>query len=471
VTTVEAMRKRFENIFGKEEVSFSHHLLDISLMEEERLTEAELFVQKHLLKPTAVTTIDRILLSLMNYRRFTVSEIMLNNATLIIDEIHSYSPFTFSLIVEALRYLKEYHNVRLCIMSATMPQVIKDAFIKLDRKRTNKIRSLLSDKEVKEIYSEKKRTKIAKFYPGRLILEGIDEIIKAFKKHRKILVVVNTVSKAQTLFDMVKERTDKNTRIVLFHSRFTYGDRNKKQKEIDRINRLSQKVIFIATQIVEVSLDIDFDVLFTEIAPIDAIVQRAGRINRKGRKNLCNIYIFDVKDEEKGYLPYKRRQIEESRHIICTAKVKSEVDYLEMNEVFYNKIKDYYQFELQENKLDDFLEQIYEKGSIDKALSTRDGFLTIPVVPKCFKERVEETQKEIGRINQDLSMTKNTQERERLRNEKLNLTANLTKYFVPISFYNAKTTLLKEMGRIPFADLEYHLEKGIVKEDKDIVII
>lgn len=465
VTTVEAMRKRFEKIFGAKNISFSHHLLEISLMEEDRLTETELFIQKHLLKPTAVTTIDRIILSLMNFRRYTVSEVMLNNATLIIDEIHSYSPFTYSLIVEALKYLKEYHNVRLCIMSATMPKFIENTILNIEREKPE---FLLSESELEKFYSNKMRTKIAKFYKGKNVENGIGEIIKAIKDNRKILVVVNTVSKAQFIFDKISKKA-KNTKVLLFHSRYTYGDRNKKQKEIENINKKNEKIVLIATQIVEVSLDIDFDILFTEIAPIDAIVQRAGRVNRKGKKDICNVYIFDVKDDGKEYLPYKKEQIRQAREILTSFKVNNEADYLKMNETFYKKMQDFYQDELQENKLNDFLGQIYEKGSVDKAISTRDGFLTIPVVPICFRERIEKIQSKIKKINLKLKQEKDIIKSNSLKNRKLNLNAKIIKFFVPISFYNAKNSLLKGNTDIPFADIEYDYEKGVMK--KDIVIL
>lgn len=465
VTTVEAMRKRFEKIFGTENISFSHHLLEISLMEEDRLTEAELFIQKHLLKPVAVTTIDRIILALMNHRRYAVSEVMLNNATLVIDEIHSYPPFTYSLIVETLKYLKEYHNVRLCIMSATMPEFIKKTILNIEKKQP---KFLLSESEAKKFYSDKRRTTIAKFYKDKKIENSIREIIKAIKDNRKILVVVNTVSKAQFVFDKISKKV-KNANILLFHSRYTYGDRSKKQKNIEHIDKKNEKIILIATQIVEVSLDIDFDILFTEVAPIDAIVQRSGRVNRKGKKDICNIYIFDVKDSEKGYLPYKREQIKQARKILTSFKINNEADYLQMNETFYKAIEGFYQDELQEKKLNEFLGQIYEKGNIDKALSTRDGFLTIPVVPKCFRGRIERIQAEIKKINLKLKQEKDKVKIHRLRNKKLNLNAKITKFFVPISFYNAKNCLLKGNTDIPFADIEYDYEKGVMK--KDIVIL
>jgi len=464
VTTVDAMRERFEKIFDKEFVSFSHHLLEISLLEEERLSESELFIQKHLIRPVAVTTIDRILLSLMNYKRYTVNEALLNNATLIIDEIHSYSSFTFSLIVEALKYLKEYHNTKICVMSATLPKVIQDFLVDHVYKPNKKtIFPLLDSKETKKIYKAKKRTIIKAFYEGEAIEDSIPKIIKLIGKYIKILIVVNTVSKAQDIFRKLKEKQQIEGQFMLFHSRFTYGDRYKKLKQLEEIEKnqinLKGKFILVATQVVEVSLDIDFDILITEIAPIDAIIQRIGRINRKGKKGISSVYIFDVKDEEKGWLPYGKQHIEYARKIIKN-KVQSELDYLNMNEKFYDKLRTFFEQELSEKKLNEFLKQIYEKGSIDQALATRDGFMTIPVIPISFQEKIEEIQKEIEEINKKIRKENDEQKIKELKNERLKLSAEKAKYFVPVTFYNVKDTLMT-IEKIPFVDLDYDSQYGI----------
>jgi CRISPR-associated endonuclease/helicase Cas3 len=486
VTTVDAMRKRFEGtnrsigIFEEGDVSFSHHLLELSLMVDERLEEGEFFVQKHLLRSVAVTTIDRILLSLMNHRRYAVSEVMLNNAALIIDEIHSYSPFTFSLIIEALRYLKEYHNVKLCIMSATFPDVIKDALFKSDEGERARFQTLIPDERIREMYRKKRRTKITAFYEGKMIEDNADQIVDAIKAYKKVLVVVNTVWKAQNLFEIIKKKAkkcDKDINFILFHGRFIYRDRGSKQREVEEVEeRLKdpankERVILISTQIVEVSLDIDYNVLFTEIAPIDAIIQRAGRVNRKGKEEVSDIYVFDVKDDEKGYLPYKEEQINESRNILSNIKIHSELDYLDRNNEFYESLRNYYETELKENRLDEFLKQIYEKKSIDKALQTRDGFLTVPVVPVKFEEDVERINKKIDRINEEIK--RNRSESKRLRNERLNLLAERSGYFVPVPFYTAVSFADKSSdSSIMFIRLKYSSEIGIYREEeKEKVLI
>ena len=182
------------------------------------------------------------------------------------------------------------------------------------------------------------------------------------------------------------------------------------------------------------------------------------------------MYIFDVKDEEKGWLPYGKQHIEYARMIIKN-KVQSELDYLNMNEKFYDKLRTFFEQELSEKKLNEFLKQIYEKGSIDQALATRDGFMTIPVIPVCFQEKIEEIQKEIEEINEKIRKENEEQKIKELKNKRLKLSAEKAKYFVPVTFYNVKDTLMT-IEKIPFVDLDYDSQYGIkTKKEYKVWII
>src|SRR5207247_2464637 len=99
----------------------------------------------------------------------------------------------------------------------------------------------------------------------------------------KTLVVVNTVERAQELFEQV--RAEWTCPVLLAHSRFYDEDRKIRETQIDVLfgkNVLRGSCLMIATQVVEVGLDISCDLLLTELAPIDALIQRAGRCARWG---------------------------------------------------------------------------------------------------------------------------------------------------------------------------------------------
>src|SRR5699024_906775 len=116
-----------------------------------------------------------------------------------------------------------------------------------------------------------------------------------------ILVVCNTIKQAQLLYEELKELVDENELYIL-HSKFIRKDRAKKENQIlefgqtfDKNKKLDkQNCIWISTSIVEASLDIDFDYLFTELQDLNSLFQRLGRVNRKGKKDSSeyNSYVY-----------------------------------------------------------------------------------------------------------------------------------------------------------------------------------
>ena len=93
------------------------------------------------------------------------------------------------------------------------------------------------------------------------------------------------------MYRLVRNRIGQ-THAMLFHSRFIEQDRQEREERIVEGNQKTSGFVAVVTQIVEVSLDIDYDVMFTQVAPVDALVQRFGRVNRKGQKGLVPVYVF-----------------------------------------------------------------------------------------------------------------------------------------------------------------------------------
>lgn len=373
ITTIESMRHRFEDYyFDKNTVSFSHHLLFLSLYKEGRINEK--VSHKYFMKKAVVTSIDRILLSLMNCKNYPLLEISLNNSYMVVDEIHSYSPYTLSLILNALEYLQKYHNTKILVMSATLPSLIEKEL----HKRLNSV-EILPENMVKRRYTSKKRVKLE--YKEENLENYINEIIKLFKAGQKILVIFNTVNRAVKMYNALKNRRNIEFKrhILLLHSRFNQSDREEKNEFLETLKKVKfekKPFILVSTQVVEVSLDIDFDVMYTEISPFDSLVQRCGRINRKGEKGVRNVFIFDIENN----LPYEKSQIEETKSILENFKNINEWEFIEANNKYYNSLEDEYTKEFGRNGLSDFLERI-SRSKFGDMISTRDSFLSIPVIP------------------------------------------------------------------------------------------
>lgn len=374
ITTIESMRHRFEkNYFNQNEVSFSHHLLFLSLYKEGRLDEKT--HHQYFMKKAIVTSIDRILLSLMNSRHYPLLEMALNNSYMVIDEIHSYSPYTLSLILNALEYLRKFHNTKIMVMSATLPELIeKELASRIESKE------IFPQDMIEKRYKSKKRVELD--YKDEYLDNYIDEIVKGFENGRKVLVVLNTVNNSVDTFKRIVEKKKSlkyGKEILLLHSRFTQEDRDQKNRFIEKLKGKKYKerpFILVSTQVVEVSLDIDFDIMFTEISPFDSLVQRCGRVNRKGKKGVSQVRIFNVERE----LPYEKSQIDETKSILKNFQNRNEWEFIQANNLYYNSMKEKYQLEFGRNALDSFLKRI-SKSKYGELVSTRDNFITIPTIP------------------------------------------------------------------------------------------
>ena len=126
--------------------------------------------------------------------------------------------------------------------------------------------------------------------------EFIDKIYQK-NKNLKILVVCNTIKKANEIYEKLNDMGITN--INLIHSRFINSDRKKKEEEIFEFASSSKSGIWIGTQVVEASLDIDFDILITELSDLNGLFQRMGRCYRKrkfdGTTGKYNCFVFSKK--------------------------------------------------------------------------------------------------------------------------------------------------------------------------------
>ncbi len=234
------------------------------------------------MQPATVATVDQVLLSKFNWNQWGLVETNAMQSAIIFDEIHAYDLYTLGLILNTVRELAS-RGTQLCFMSATMPDFIKESL-------TNLLipfggHTLVDCPEAKD------EQRHCLFVEDKPLEEALADIEHAFQQGKKVLVIANTVDNACDMYRLVRDRIGK-THAMLFHSRFIEQDRQKREERIIERNQKVGGFVAVVTQIVEVSLDIDYDVMFTQIAPVDALVQRFGRVNRKGQKGLVPVYVF-----------------------------------------------------------------------------------------------------------------------------------------------------------------------------------
>ncbi|ASJ09420.1 CRISPR-associated helicase/endonuclease Cas3 [Thermococcus siculi] len=385
ITTTEAMRGRFETAFGTDMVSFAHSMLFLSLYRRGALDEK--LLHRYAMKPIFVSTVDQILLAFLNYPRFPVREFALRGAHWIIDEIHAYTPFTLSLILDAIEYAKNHLGTHVTVMSATLPTPLAGELEKRG------LKPLLPFDTIADRYRSRKRVEV------NVEGEPLENAVGDIKKERgKVLVVANTVTRARRLYEELEKELGKD-KVHLFHSRFINRDKEKKMKLVEGI----ESGVLVATQVVEVSLDIDYDVMYTEVAPIDALIQRFGRVNRRGRKK-GRVHIFEPEGKRK-HLPYDKDAFNASLNLLGELSgITNELDLLRINDQFYFSIWEKYERGIDEHPLLRTLKTVTRWKGSEGWLTTRDTFVSLPAVPKPYLDRAIELASE----------WENLSERERL---------------------------------------------------------
>jgi len=238
---------------------------------------------RRLAAPLIVTTIDQLFKIVFRYNGYEEILATLSYAKIVIDEIQMYSPALLAYILVGLKMITDMGG-KFAIMTATFPPVLYDLLdeLKIPYKRQPKL--------FKAPIEKRHRIKLWKDCDF-----DIEEIKEKGKKY-KVLVLANTIKKAQELYEKLEGENPK-----LLHSNYLKSDRKLLESAIMEFT--NRKInngngIWISTTIVEASLDIDFDVLYTDMCSADSLFQRMGRVYRK-REYLDkepNVYIYDNKN-------------------------------------------------------------------------------------------------------------------------------------------------------------------------------
>ncbi len=260
--------------------------------------------------PLRVCSPYQVLKAVYRLRGYEMLISDLIGASIIIDEIHAYEPQRLALILSLVSYLRQRCAARFCVMSATFPSLIAE-----------RLHAALG--EVATVQAES--SLFARFQRHRLRLRSGDlldpavwsEIATQARAGQTVLVCCNTVDRVQTVWRGLREHLGPDAETILLHSRLNGRDRLARERQVQqrcglhRQNR--QPVVLVATQVVEVSLNIDLDTIYTDLAPLEALIQRCGRVNRTGRRDdheqpmLAEVHIFRGPIPEKNLRPYDLR--------------------------------------------------------------------------------------------------------------------------------------------------------------------
>ena len=382
---------------------------------------AQVFENNFYAKPVTISTVDHLLMSLYHgYKYADRAFFNVASALVVFDEVHYYEGRTIEAIAESMRRLTQLKIPHL-VMTATIPTAVRQRFDQLNRDRYLFQRA---PAVIPDTTDPKAPFEVTKLHEMPLDEENAisSELLNLVgqNQHKRQIIFVNQVNRAKNVYRSLKEQ-DICDNLICYHSGFIGKDRVKKETIIrslfkapshrtdDELEVLeecsfnnSDACVLVSTQVSELSLDISADVMYSEIAPIDSIVQRGGRLNRKGVSPfdeqtgyICRLYLMPAYEDERACLPYDPSILQKSWEAIgdlytfqdaCTWV---DVVYQECQPLMHNELSRAIHTDLVFGKRpqDNYAGETEEEGRV---VIREQRYQTYDVVPLDFAELVVE---------------------------------------------------------------------------------
>lgn len=385
--SINAMYERLgEDIGDKNKVGLLHGKISSyldSIIERENQFDSKIEKQsainkikeiyKTIVTPIKIVTPFQLLKNLFGLKGFEKGMFEWIGGYFIFDEIHAYRPDVFAQIIVLIEFVVQHFNAKVFIMTATLPKFLKVEIQKALIKYTE-----ISAEE--ELYEKFTRHYVV-LHEG-LLVDNIQIIQNDLDLGKKVLVVCNTVEQSQTAYDLLKSNFK-----LLLHGSFNSYDRFTHEAKLKE----DYVKLLVGTQAIEVSLDIDFDVIYTEPAPIDALIQRFGRVNRKREKGICPCFVFKERNDNDKYIYQNSAVIERSLEALkLFSESISEKDLQAAIDYVYPKWdeNDLLEFQTIYKSLSESINSlspfIYSQKSEEDFYKQFDGIKVLPI--KCEKE-------------------------------------------------------------------------------------
>jgi len=268
--------------------------------------------KRTLLAPFGVGTVDQTLMGVLQTKHFFVRLLGLSHKVIIFDEVHAYDTYMSTLFVLLLQWLRAI-GTSVIMLSATLPSETRRKFVQAFTGRQHNLDDHYPAVTIASSNSESAQTQslqppddIALDIHWLDVAQQVEYILSLARKGGCIAVICNTVTRSQLVFQQLLDAKKngelqiEQENLILFHARFPPVWRQEIEAKTKQLFGKPQKdadgkltdyrptegpAIIIATQVIEQSLDLDFDAIITDLAPMDLLIQRAGRLHRHNIRN------------------------------------------------------------------------------------------------------------------------------------------------------------------------------------------
>ncbi len=323
---IDQTHTEYQKVIADQGVLKYHHLTSYKSQNDD---EQEQFVQKVFLADVwhenfIVTTFNQLFFTFFsNHNKDNLKLETLRDSVVIIDEIQNIPRVLLKSIAAAFNEFSKRYDIHFIIMSATMPHIAAE---------------LESFTELSEpiLYKREKDRYEIIYEPN---IKGLDDLVNEILKHQdeSALCVVNTISKAKKLYEALKNSGKKSVYLLTTHQiplhRVQIIDEIKEKLEG------GEKITLVATQLIEAGVDLSFDVGFREFAPIGAIIQAAGRVNRNATSSKpAKVMVFHYLDGKP--FPYHDIDLQEDKVKEILARSIKESEIYQILESYFQSTKD-----------------------------------------------------------------------------------------------------------------------------------
>lgn len=272
--------------------------------------------QLRMLAPMVLGTVDQLLMGAVRDKHQMTRHRGLAGKVIIIDEVHCYDPHMSKMLDSLLGWLAAY-GCTVIILSATLTPSRRSELVKAYTGRTEEVPSGLVRADADETVSmQPEWSRLPTTFVVEHANDPVDVVLREVERGANVLVVRNTVRKAKETYEELKQHISD---VTLLHSRFSNKHRADKESAVfkrhgSEVTERPRGAVLVATQVVEQSADIDFDVLVTDLCPTDLLIQRSGRAyrNRDVERTVeARIVIVESNDD---WL-YSRWSLEQTRDV------------------------------------------------------------------------------------------------------------------------------------------------------------
>lgn len=465
-TAINAMYDRIKKLSGadfKDRVALVHSDMKSYYLKDSKGDGDESFdfdyleYSKQFSLPVTVCTPDQIFDFALKYPGYEYKLAISSYSKFIIDEIQMYSPDVLGAIIYAIKMI---HTVggKVAVLTATLPPFVKKELLKI----------FGDDVVLNDFSDEGKLRHNVKVIEDKLTSQDVYDIVSNTNDEivKKYLVVCNSIPTANRIYRELKEGSI-DADIHLFHANFIQIDRMEKEKNIKKtsekkLKEMERPEIWVSTSVVEASLDINFDILITELSNLFSLFQRFGRVNRNGKKDFSkyNCYVFtELQDTATKFVDKTIHSLSKEA-IISVDGVVTEKDKNEL-------IEEHLSAEKIENSqyYKDYCTVMgnYQNG-YDYLKSKDDGIRSIDRI-SVIPEPVYDDN--FGIICDALEVLKS---KESTRDDKLNASDDINLLTVSVPMYRCKKHKTKKYvdsryNNIPVVNCKYSKETGIDFEE------